>query len=116
MAQSNVIRGFSLALSAALLLSACGTIQVGRDFDNTAFSAKVQRGVTTKGDVINWLGKPAATGTVVDTNGARFEQWTYYSGQGAVSGKGGARLKLLEVQFDDGGVVQGYRWTSDAPR
>ena len=102
-----------LPILVAILLSACSTVEVGQNFDLSAFQAKVQRGVTTQQDVRAWLGAPAGVGTSVETSGERFEQWTYYSGSGDLPDMKGARLKLLQVKFDQQGVVRAYDWTSD---
>ena len=44
--------------AAALLLSACASIEVGKDFDLKAFESHAQRGVTTQDQVRGWLGAP----------------------------------------------------------
>lgn len=96
-----------------VLLSACATVEVGQNFDLAAFQAKVQRGVTTQEDVRAWLGAPAGVGTAMETSGERFEQWTYYSGSGDLPNMKGAHLKMLQIKFDQQGVVRAYNWTSD---
>ena len=70
------------AVAALLLMSACATVEVGRDFDLAAFEAKVVPGVTTKADVRAWLGVPAGIGTSLETSGERLQQWIYYKGNG----------------------------------
>lgn len=92
-------------------LSACGTVQLGQDFDRTAFSSRVERGSTTQAQVQQWLGSPTGTGTYVDTAGKQFEEWTYYRGEGQLPALNDARFKFLQVRFDTQGIVQGYSWS-----
>jgi len=94
-----------------MLLSACATVQVGRDFDLAAFEAKVQRGTTTQQDVRAWLGAPTGVGTAVETTGDRYEEWTYYSGSGDLPDMKGAHLKVLQIKFDQQGLVRAYNWS-----
>jgi hypothetical protein len=96
------------------LLSACATVEVGREFDLKAFDAKVQRGVTTRAEVRAWLGAPSGTGTSVESTGDRHEQWTYYHGEGRFPGMKGTEFKMLQVKFDQRGVVRAYNWTGGA--
>ncbi len=96
-----------------LLLSACGTIRVGQDFDLAAFDAKVRRGVTTQAEVRAWLGAPAGAGISVETNGDRYEQWTYYQGEGHLPNMGDGRLKILQIKFDPQGIVRAYNWSGE---
>ncbi len=96
-----------------LLLSACSTVQLGREFDLSIFQAKVQRGVTTRSEVRAWLGAPAGVGAAVEVSGDRYEEWTYYSGAGELPDMKDARMKMLQIKFDQGGIVRAYSWTSD---
>jgi hypothetical protein len=50
----------------------------------------------------------------VETDGARYTQWTYYYGTGNLSGPTNARVKLLQVKFDRAGVVRAYNWSGQA--
>lgn len=84
-----------LVIPLLLLLSACTTVRVGREFDLAAFDSKVQRGVTTQSEVRGWLGAPNGTGVSVDTGGAD------------------SRVKLLQIKFDQRGVVRGYNWSGE---
>ena len=102
-----------LALALLLTLSACTTVEVGREFDLSAFDTKVQRGVSTQADVRAWLGAPAGVGVSVEPSGERYEQWTYYHGEGRFPRMTGARLDLLQVKFDDRGVVRAYNWSGE---
>ena len=95
----------------ALLLTACGTVQVGRDFDMRAFETKIERGVSTQNQVHTWLGAPTGTGMNVDTGGERFDEWIYYSASGKLPCMAGAKVRILQIKFDKQGVVRGYRWS-----
>ena len=98
----------------ALLLAACSTVKVGRDFDARSFETRVERGVTTQDQVRNWFGAPANTGVNVDTAGERFDEWTYYFAAGRLTDVSAVRMKILQIKFDKQGVVRGYNWsTSD---
>ncbi len=97
-----------LALTA--LLAACSTVRIGSDFDLKAFEARVQRGATTQAQVREWLGAPNGSGVSVQTDGERYDEWTYYYGEGHISG-GDARLKMLQIKFDKSGTVRGYNWS-----
>jgi outer membrane protein assembly factor BamE (lipoprotein component of BamABCDE complex) len=94
-------------------LSACSTVQVGRNFDLHAFESRVQRGETSQAQVRGWLGEPASVGEAVDTNGQRFDEWTYYYGTGQLPDMENARLKILQIKFDRSGLVRGYNWSGE---
>jgi len=102
-----------LVVPVLLLLSACSTVQVGRNFDLSAFQARVQRGVTTRDEVRVWLGAPTGVGTAVEVSGDRYEEWTYYSGAGELPDMKDAQVKMLQIKFDQSGIVRAYSWTSD---
>jgi len=103
---------FQLAVAGVfLLLAACGSMQVGQDFDLQQFRQQVKQGITTKSDIRNWLGSPASTGMTVETDGKRYEKWTYYFGQGQMPQMKNARLKYLEIRFADDNRVAAYNWS-----
>lgn len=95
----------------ALLVGACSTVQVGRNFDIRTFASRVDLGHTTEAQVRNWLGAPSSTGIVVQADGKRFTKWQYFYGQGRLPRLSGAHLKILEVQFDRRGIVRAYNWS-----
>jgi outer membrane protein assembly factor BamE (lipoprotein component of BamABCDE complex) len=97
-----------------LLLSGCGSFQVGGNFDLAAFQSKVRRGQTTQAEVQRMLGAPDGTGVSVETGGERYSQWTYYYGSGNLSGPSNARLKMLQIKFDASGVVRAYNWSANS--
>ena len=98
---------------ALLVLPACGTVEIGRDFDLPAFDAKVQRGVTTQAEIRGWLGAASGVGLSVDASGERYEEWSYYYGQGSFPSLANARLKVLQIKFDQRGVVRAYNWSGE---
>lgn len=95
------------------MLGACSTVQVGRNFDLSVFESKVQRGVTTQAQVRGWLGAPAGVGVAVETGGERFDEWSYYYGEGQLPNMPDARLKILQIKFDQAGIVRGYNWSGE---
>jgi hypothetical protein len=97
----------------ALALVACGSVQVGRDFDVAAFETKVHRGETTQTQVRSWLGVPANTGVAVDAHGERNEEWTYYFGRGSLPEMTDVKFKMLQVRFDGQGKVLSYSWSGE---
>jgi outer membrane protein assembly factor BamE (lipoprotein component of BamABCDE complex) len=94
----------------AIVLCGCSTgwFHVGSDFDLNAFTSRVERGVTTRDQVRTWLGAPPSTGVNVDTNGQRFEAWTYYFVEGRMASLSDTTLKTLQIKFDSKGLVQGW--------
>lgn len=114
--QLSVHRRVALVCVSAVLLAACGSVQVGRDFDIGAFESKVQRTTTTQAQVRAWLGAPANTGIAVDARGERNEEWTYYFGQGSLPGMADAKFKMLQVRFDTQGKVLSYSWSGETAK
>jgi outer membrane protein assembly factor BamE (lipoprotein component of BamABCDE complex) len=100
-----------IAAALAVALSACATVQIGDNFDLDTFKSKVQRGVTTQAQVRGWLGAPRGTGQLVETGGALFDEWTYYFGNGKLNQMQQATFKMLQVRFDQQGLVQGYSFS-----
>ncbi len=92
----------------ALLLSACASIQVGKDFDLKAFEDHAQRGVTTQDQVRGWLGAPMSTGVAVDSNGQRLDEWTYLFAKGDLPDVTAPAMKMLQARFDAKGVLYSY--------
>jgi hypothetical protein len=108
------MRSAAILVPLVLVLSACGTFQVGHDFDLAAFDSKVDRGATTQLQVKSWLGAPDSTGISVETSGDRYAQWTYYYGAGNLTGPTNARVKMLQIKFDRAGIVQAYNWSGES--
>jgi len=103
---------FQLAVAGVfLLLAACGSVQVGQDFDLVQFRQQVKQGTTTQSDIRNWLGAPASTGVTVEADGKRYEKWTYFFGQGQMPRMKSAKLKYLEIHFGENHRVAAYNWS-----
>ena len=96
-----------------LLLSGCASFQVGSDFKLTQFASSVEQGVTTQAQVKEWLGNPQSTGVVVERDGQKLTRWMYYYSKGTLSNMNNARMKTLEVQFDQNGIVRAYDWVGE---
>ena len=98
----------------AMILTACGSIQAGKDFDMHTLQSKVERGVSTQNQVTAWIGTPTATGISMDASGESLDEWAYYFASGKLSDLSGAKVKMLQIRFDKQGVVRSYNWsTSD---
>ena len=95
-----------------LLLSACGSVKMGRDFDVGVFAAKIEQGVTTQNQVRSWLGEPTSVGVSLATDGERFDEWAYYFAEGELSDMSKAKVKILQIKFDKLGIVRSYNWSA----
>ncbi|HTN94555.1 MAG TPA: outer membrane protein assembly factor BamE [Gallionella sp.] len=99
-------------LFSILVLSACGSVKVGRDFDVGVFAAKLEQGVTTQEQIRSWLGEPTSVGVSLATDGERFDEWDYYYAEGELADMSNARLKILQIKFDKQGKVRSYNWSA----
>ena len=95
-----------------LLLSACGTVQMGRDFDVGVFATKIEQGATTQEQVKSWLGEPTSVGVSVAADGERSDEWSYYFAEGELSDMSKAKVKILQIKFDKQGKVRSYNWSA----
>ncbi len=102
----------TVLLVAIFMLSACGSVKVGRDFDVGVFAAKIEQGVTTQSQVRSWLGDPNGVGISLSTDGERFDEWTYYFAEGELPDLSAAKVKILQVKFNQQGKVRGYDWST----
>ena len=102
----------AVILLVALLLGACGTVKLGRDFDVGVFTAKIEQGATTQTQVRSWLGEPTSVGVSLDTGGERFDEWAYYFAEGEMADMSTAKVKILQIKFDKQGKVRGYNWSA----
>ncbi|MFP4560926.1 MAG: hypothetical protein ACLFQ3_06335 [Thiohalorhabdus sp.] len=105
--------GITVFLGAALLLGGCAAVDIGRDFELATFEERVEVGETQRTEVRRWLGEPVSTGQSVQPDGTRLEEWVYYHGRGTLPGMSDARLKTLEIQFREEGVVESYKWSGE---
>ena len=111
---STLLR-FTVFALAVLLISACGSVRFGRDFDVGIFSAKVEQNVTTQAQVRSWMGEPTSVGVHLDTDGARYDEWDYYFAEGDLPDMAGAKVKILQIKFDKEGKVRSYNWSASKP-
>jgi outer membrane protein assembly factor BamE (lipoprotein component of BamABCDE complex) len=95
-----------------MLLSACNTVKVGRDFDVGVFAAKFEQGVTTKDAVRSWLGEPTSVGVSLATDGTKYDEWDYYYAEGELTDMSTAKVKILQIKFDKAGTVRSYNWSA----
>lgn len=102
-----------LTVAAVLLMSACSTVHLGKEFDLPRFQDYVERGATTRAEVRTWLGEPTATGVSVDNTGQHYEEWIYYYGGGTLPAMNDASLKMLRIKFDEKGTVRSYNWSQN---
>jgi outer membrane protein assembly factor BamE (lipoprotein component of BamABCDE complex) len=93
-------------------LAACGTFQLGRDFDVGVFAAQIKPGVTTEAQVHSWLGEPAGVGISVEPGGERMDQWNYYYAEGQMQDMSKTKMKILQIKFDKQGRVSTYNWSA----
>lgn len=100
-----------LICALALAAASCASVRMGREFDLQRFQDHVQRTATTRAEVRTWLGAPLASGQSVDSNGRHFEEWIYYFGGGTLPDMADAHLKILQIKFDEHGVVSAYNWS-----
>jgi len=104
-----------LALCAsALLLGACASISVGKDFDLKAFEEHAQRGVTTQDQVRGWLGAPIGTGVAMDSTGQRLDEWTYVFAKGELPDIKEPAMKMLQARFDSKGILYSYSFSASS--
>ncbi len=108
-----MIRNLIMIISAVLLTACSATsFTVGNDFNAASFTSRVERGTTSKDQVRAWLGEPNGTGVRIETDGKRYDEWTYYYASGNFSDVSATRLKTLQIKFDTQGIVQGYDWST----
>jgi len=102
----------SAVLLSILLLSACASVKVGRDFDVGVFAAKLEQGVTTQEQVRTWIGEPTSVGVSLASDGERFDEWDYYYAEGELPDMSAAKVKILQIKFDKQGKVRNYNWSA----
>ena len=102
----------TLVLALATFGCSTTTLKVGRNFDLDTVAAKLQRGTTTESEVRAWLGSPTGTGVSVEQNGETLTQWTYFYGEGDLSGLTDTAIKTLQIKFDRQGIAQSFNWSN----
>jgi outer membrane protein assembly factor BamE (lipoprotein component of BamABCDE complex) len=95
-----------------LLLSACGSVKMGRDFDVGVFTTRIEQGVTSQEQVRSWLGEPTSVGVSVAADSERSDEWSYYFAEGELSDMSKAKVKILQIKFDKDGKVLSYNWSA----
>jgi len=101
------------AVAATAIVAGCATMNVGRDFNYGDFVSRAKQGETTREQVREWLGSPAGTGLVLESDGQKNDQWTYYHGSGKLPSGSETRFKLLQIKFDPKGTLMSYTWSGD---
>ena len=95
-----------------LLLTGCGSIQIGRDFDVKAFANMAKVGDTSKAQVREILGAPKSSGISINPDGERLVEWVYFYATGKMSKMDDAGLKILQVRFENSGKLRSYNWSN----
>lgn len=103
---------FALFLFIIFSLTACSTIQIGRDFDVQLFNSMVKPHESTKAQVQGWIGTPASIGAAIDKDGESTEEWMYFSGTGDMPKMANTKIKILQIRFSKSGVVRSYNWSN----
>ncbi len=102
-----------LLITATLAAVGCTTLRFGSPFDLEHFKSAVRQGVTTQSEVESWLGPPVGVGHATDSSGRHFVEWTYYYGGGTLPGLQDASIRILQIKFDQHGVVRAYSWSEN---
>jgi len=108
------VRSMAVVAGGVALVAGCATAQVGRDFSYGEFAARAKQGETTRAEVEEWLGAPAGRGLVLEADGSRNDQWTYYHGSAKLPSGSDTRFKLLQVKFNAAGKLLSYTWSGEA--
>ena len=104
---------FIAALAAPVLMAGCTSMQTGREFNYAKFSQETRPGTTDMAQVRAVLGPPMGKGLVVEADGSMYEQWTYYYGTGNLTSPEKSRFKLLQIRFNQAGIVASYNWSGE---
>ena len=95
-----------------LVLTGCGSLQIGRDFDVKAFESMAEVGKTSKTQVRKVLGPPKTSGISINRDGERLVEWVYFFATGEMSKMDNARLKILQIRFDQNAIIRSYNWSN----
>lgn len=111
--QNNLNWKYVFILFSLITLISCSTVQIGQDFKLHAFSSNAELGTTTKDQVLKWLGKPMSKGISQKEDGERLDEWNYFYGTGQLPSMKDAKLKTLQVRFDNKGLLRSYNWSGN---
>jgi len=101
-----------VSLFTVMLLAGCSSIKVGRDFDTQAFESVAKVGETTKAQVLNKMGSTKSKGVALNREGERLLEWVYFYATGKLTGMDDAELKILQIRFDQNGIMRSYNWSN----
>ena len=101
-----------ISLFIVMLLTGCSPFNIGHDFDVQSFENIAKVGKTTKAQVLNKIGKPKSTGISLNKDGERLVEWIYFYATGKLTGMDDARLKMLQIRFDQNGIMRSYNWSN----
>ena len=99
-------------LGSFFLLSACSTVQIGRDFDVESFDKISSMADMSKAQVKELLGAPESTGVAMEKGGERLVEWVYFFGTGQLPSMSDTRIKMLQIRFEKTGMVRSYNWSN----
>lgn len=103
-------RTIFISISLMALVS-CSAIQIGQNFELNSFTKNVVAGKTTKQQVTQWLGNPLSTGISHKESGERLTVWDYFYGSGELPSMKNTKIKMLQIQFDNKGILRSYNWS-----
>jgi outer membrane protein assembly factor BamE (lipoprotein component of BamABCDE complex) len=110
---ARVLTRASMVGIALLAVAGCKTLEIGRDFSYGEFASRAKQGETTKAQVQEYLGAPAGIGMVLESDGTKNDQWTYYFGSGTLPAGKDVNFKLLQIKFDPEGRLLSYTWSGE---
>ena len=111
--ENNINWKLIFILVSFMTIISCGTVQIGQDFKLQTFASHAEPGKTKKEQVLSWLGKPMSTGISQKADGERLVQWDYFYGTGQLPGMKDAKIKTLQIRFDNSGTLRSYNWTGN---
>lgn len=108
-------RALSGGLLVVAMVAGCSTTaKVGRDFAYGEFASRARQGESTKAQVQEMLGAPASQGLVLESDGTRNDQWTYFYGSAKLPSGTETTFKLLQIKFDPAGKLLSFTWSGEA--
>jgi len=111
--EKNINWKLIFILISFITLISCSTVHIGQDFKLHTFTSHAELGKTKKEQVLNWLGKPMSTGISQKADGERLDEWNYFYGTGQLPSMEDAKIKTLQIRFDNSGTLRSYNWTGN---